>query len=68
LESKDFRLSRTKTEYMMCVFSMTRHDDGEVTLDGQLVARKETFRYLESMIQKDGNVDKDIRHKFQPVG
>jgi uncharacterized protein YdeI (BOF family) len=52
----------------MCVFSMTRHDDGEVTLDGQLVARKETFRYLESMIQKDGNVDKDIRHKFQSVG
>ena len=26
LESKGFRLSRTKTEYMMCDFSATRHD------------------------------------------
>ena len=27
LESKGFRLSRTKTEYMMCDFSATRHED-----------------------------------------
>ena len=26
LESKEFRLSRTKTEYMMCDFSATRHE------------------------------------------
>ena len=29
LESKGFRLSRTKTEYMMCDFSATRHEGGE---------------------------------------
>ena len=28
LESKEFRLSRTKTEYMMCDFSATRHEGG----------------------------------------
>ncbi|KAG2594592.1 hypothetical protein PVAP13_5KG006512 [Panicum virgatum] len=28
LESKGFRLSRTKTEYMMCDFSATRHEGG----------------------------------------
>ena len=28
LESKEFRLSRTKTEYMMCDFSATRHERG----------------------------------------
>ena len=33
LESKGFRLSRTKTEYMMCVFSATRHEDRDVSLD-----------------------------------
>jgi len=65
LESKGFRLSRIKTEYMMCLFSVTRHEDGDVTLDGQLVARKESFRYLGSMIQKDGDIDEDIRHKIQ---
>ena len=26
LESKGFRLCRTKTEYMMCDFSVTRHE------------------------------------------
>ena len=31
LESKGFRLSRTKTEYMMCDFSATRHE-GEMLL------------------------------------
>ena len=34
LESKGFRLSRTKTEYMMCDFSATRHEGGDVSLDG----------------------------------
>ena len=28
LESKGFRLSRTKTEYMMCDFSVTRLEGG----------------------------------------
>ena len=46
LESKGFRLSRTKTEYMMCDFSATRHEGGDVSLDGQVVAQKDTFWYL----------------------
>ena len=27
LESKGFRLSRTKTEYMWCAFGTTRHEE-----------------------------------------
>jgi hypothetical protein len=36
LKSKGFRLSRTKTEYMMCGFSTTtrEEEDEEVSLDG----------------------------------
>ncbi|GER37199.1 ABC transporter B family member 1 [Striga asiatica] len=63
LESKGFRLSRTKTEYITCAFSMATHDDGDVSLDGQVVA-KETFRYLGSMLQKDGGIDADVRHRI----
>ena len=38
LESKGFRLSRTKTEYTRCGFSTTRHDEEEeVNLDGHVV-------------------------------
>ena len=43
LESKGFRLNRTKTEYMMCDFSATMHECGNVSLDGQVVAQKDTF-------------------------
>jgi hypothetical protein len=64
LESKGFRISRTKTEYMMCDFSMTGHEDGVVSLDGQVVDKKETFRYLGSMLHKDGDIDEDVRHRI----
>ena len=64
LESKGFRLSRTKTEYMMCDFSATMHEGGDVSLDGQVVPQKDTFRYLGSMLQKDGDIDEDVRHRI----
>ena len=52
LESKGFRLSRTKTEYMICDFGTTR-EEKDVSLEGQVVPRKDTFRYLGSMLQRD---------------
>ena len=64
LESKGFRLSRTNTEYMMCDFSATMHEGGDVSLDGQVVAQKDTFRYLGSMLQKDGDTNEDVRHRI----
>ena len=57
-----FRLNRTKTEYMRCGFSTTRHLEEEVSLDGQLVPRKDTFRYLGSMLYKDGDSDENVSH------
>ena len=33
----NIRLSRTKTEYMRCSFSTTRHEEEEVSLDGHMV-------------------------------
>jgi hypothetical protein len=55
LESKGFRLSRTKTEYMRCEFSTTTREEEEVSLDGQVVPQKDTFRYLGSMLQGWGH-------------
>jgi hypothetical protein len=49
---------------MRCDFSATRHEEGDVSLDGQLVAKKDTFRYLGSMLQKDGDIDEDVRHRI----
>ena len=57
LESKCFRLSRTKTEYMRCDFSTTTREDEDISLKGQVVPRKNTFRYLGSMLQRDRDID-----------
>jgi hypothetical protein len=47
----------------MCDFSTTGQD-GVVSFDGQVVAKKETFRYLRSILQKDGEIDEDVRHRI----
>jgi hypothetical protein len=65
LEAKGFRLSRSKTEYMKCDFSATTKEEGDVRLDGQVVPKKDTFRYLGSMLQKDGNIDEDLSHRIK---
>jgi hypothetical protein len=65
LEAKGFRLSRSKTEYMKCDFSATMKVEGDVRLDGQVVPKKDTFRYLGSMVHKDGDIDEDISHRIK---
>jgi hypothetical protein len=62
LEAKDFRLSRSKTEYMKCDFSATTQEEGDVRLDGQVVPKKNSFRYLGSILQKNGDIDEDVSH------
>ena len=62
LESKGFRLSRTKTEYMRCDFSTTTQEEKGISLKGQVVPRKDTFRYLGSMLQRDRDIDEDVSH------
>jgi hypothetical protein len=50
LEAKDFRLSRSKPEYMKCDFSATTQKEGDVRLDGQVVPKKDTFFYVGLML------------------
>jgi hypothetical protein len=50
LEAKDFRLSKSKMEYMKCDFSATTQEEGDIRLDGQVVPKKDTFCYLGSML------------------
>jgi len=65
LESKGFRLSRTKTEYMRCDFGGVVQEEGDVSLEGQVVPKKDTFRYLGSMLQRDGDIDADVSHRIK---
>jgi hypothetical protein len=65
LDAKDFRLNRSKAEYMKCDFSATTQEEGDVRLDGQVVPKKDTFRYLGSMLQKDEDIDEDVSHRIK---
>jgi hypothetical protein len=65
LEAKDFRLSRSKIEYMKYDFSTTTQEEGDVRLDGQVVPKKDTFCYLGSMLQKNGDIDEDVSHRIK---
>jgi hypothetical protein len=55
-------LSRSITEYMKCDFSATMQEEGDVRLNDQVVPKKDIFRYLGSMLQKDGDIDEDLSH------
>jgi hypothetical protein len=65
LDAKCLRFSRYRTEYMKCDFSATTQEEGDVRLDGQVVFKKDTFCYLGSMLQKDGDIDEDVSHRIK---
>jgi hypothetical protein len=64
LESKGYRISRTKTEYIRCDFCTTISEDEDVSLLGQVVP-KDTFCYLGSVLQRDGDIDEDVSHTIK---
>jgi hypothetical protein len=50
---------------MRCDFGTTAQEEGDVSLEGQVVPRKDTFRYLGSMLQRDGDIDADVSHRIK---
>jgi len=65
LEARDFRVSRSKTEYLHCCFSGRVDTGGEVTLDGRPVPKVDKFKYLGSIIQQNGDIDEDINQRIK---
>jgi len=65
LESREFRLSRTKTEYLRCGFSGVEGDGGEITMGGVVVPRVEKFKYLRSIVEGRGDINEDINHRIR---
>nr|XP_009802177.1 PREDICTED: uncharacterized protein LOC104247782 [Nicotiana sylvestris] len=65
LESKGFKLSRSKTEYLECKFSDERQEEEvEVKMDTQVIPTRDSFKYLGSIIQGNGKIDEDITHRI----
>ncbi|KAF3647161.1 putative peptide/nitrate transporter-like [Capsicum annuum] len=65
LESKGFRVSRSKTEYVECKFNEVRRENEVVVkLEAQEVCKRENFKYLGSVIQSNGEIDEDVSHRI----
>ena len=51
---------------MVCKFSKQGiRDYSIVTLDGQEIHMSSHFKYLGSIIQKDGEINSDVNHRIQ---
>ena len=50
---------------MRCDFGTTTREEEDISLEGQVVPKKDTFRYLGSMLQRDGNIDEDVNHRIK---
>jgi len=66
LEAKGFRLSRSKTKYLLCTFSVGEGDiASEVAIEGAVIPRVERFRYLGLIIQENEEIDEDINQQIK---
>jgi hypothetical protein len=50
---------------MKCDFSATTQEEEDARLDGQVVPKKDTFRYLGSMLQKNGDIVENVSHRIK---
>ncbi|KAM3251539.1 hypothetical protein P3L10_005609 [Capsicum annuum] len=65
LESKGFRVSRSKTEYVECKFNDVRRENEVVEkLEAQEVCKRDKFKYLGSVIQSNGEIDENVSHRL----
>jgi len=62
IESKGFRFSMSKTEYLKCGLNGVGGGSGEVIMGGVVRTRVEKFKYLGSIIEEKGDIDEDINH------
>jgi hypothetical protein len=68
LESKGFKISRSKTEYMEYKFSIGRNTNQSVTLDGRAILVDDWFQYLGSIIRKTESLMVILRTELRLVG
>lgn len=65
LESKSFKLSRTKAEYMECKFSIMKKK--LITVVGEEVTHRNQFCYLGLIIHNNEEIEEDVI-KLKQVG
>ena len=60
LESKGFKISLARTEYMDCTFSgHIERVETNMRLEDHEIPQSDSFHYLSSIISKDGEINED---------
>ena len=62
LEKRGLKVSRSKTEYMQ---AGGVDDGGGLRLQGETVKKVEIFKYLGSVVSRDGSCEEEIRRRIQ---
>ncbi|KAI5717346.1 hypothetical protein M8J77_004248 [Diaphorina citri] len=65
LEENGLKISRKKTEYMFLPFVDASSPPPDILLDGEILPKCEKFRYLGSMIDKEGTCKSDVLNRIQ---
>ena len=61
LESKVFKICSTKIEYMDCHCNgYIQRATSTIRIEAQEILQRDSFRYLRSIISKDGDIDEDV--------
>ena len=50
---------------MRCDFGGAAQEEGDMSLEGQVVPKKDIFRYPGSMLQRDEDIDTDVSHRIK---
>ena len=46
-------------------FGTATRKEKDICLEGQVVPRKDIFRYFGSLLQRDGDIDEDVSHRIK---
>ncbi|XP_037866978.1 uncharacterized protein LOC119628531 [Bombyx mori] len=63
LENVGLKICRTKTKHMFCDFGGSS-DFTQIALDGVSLPVCSDFKYLGSILQNDGNIDRDVANRI----
>ena len=65
LEDHGLVLNRNKTKWMKCKFNQEEEEEVDLEMAGAILEEVDAFKYLGSLIQKDGGIENEITSRIQ---
>ena len=68
LESKGLKINRDKTEYLDCRWKGHNSVGGEVMIENKELRKVSSYKYLGSVVQDSGEVEKGLQVRYRQGG